>query len=332
MSVLNVAFVGSQDLARSLAKLNDTRDIESYVNKEVIDGTTRILSLLRPLKHPERLRPLLSCLNSARCGIVEIGKVDASLGEVLVAFGAAGIEHGHLIIAPEDGGWIDEEQVKVIQKQAGLESWILHPSSPDPHQLKQSLFKLLDELPSRTEDPLVIPIDQHFNVKGVGLVAIGYVQAGSIDKHDKLLALPTEDGGITRSLQVMDDDCETAIAGDRVGVALREMREAAVERGSILVHQGDGDWSGSLIRHDKSRVEVSPAPFQNKRLEEGDVVHGAIDLQFVVGRVTSVDGDTVNLEWDAPLFIRTVSPPRLLLTQLDANMRVIGHSSSVTAL
>ena len=85
MPVLNVAFVGSEELARSLAKKGDVRDIESYVFKEVKDGETRILSLLRPLRHPERLRPLLSVLNVAKAGVVEIKKVDAALGEVLVA-------------------------------------------------------------------------------------------------------------------------------------------------------------------------------------------------------------------------------------------------------
>ena len=48
MPVLNVAFVGSEELARALAKKGDVRDIESYVHKEVVDGQTRILSLLRP--------------------------------------------------------------------------------------------------------------------------------------------------------------------------------------------------------------------------------------------------------------------------------------------
>ena len=66
MPVLNVAFVGSEDFARVLAKKGDVRNIESYVFKEVVDGQTRILSLLRPLRHPERLRPLLSVLNVAK--------------------------------------------------------------------------------------------------------------------------------------------------------------------------------------------------------------------------------------------------------------------------
>ena len=36
-----------------------------------------------------------------------------------------------------------------------------------------------DELINADASPLVISIDQHFNVKGIGLVAIGYVQCGT---------------------------------------------------------------------------------------------------------------------------------------------------------
>ena len=112
MTVLNVAFVGSQEFAKSIAKLNDTRDIESYVFKMVQDDEVKVLSLLRPLRHPEKLRPLLSILNVARAGVVEISKVDSSLGEILVAFGCSGIENGHIIIRPADGEWVDQNKLR----------------------------------------------------------------------------------------------------------------------------------------------------------------------------------------------------------------------------
>ena len=53
MSVLNVAFYGSDEMASNIAKKGDSRDVVSYVFKETKDEKVRILSLLRPLKHPE---------------------------------------------------------------------------------------------------------------------------------------------------------------------------------------------------------------------------------------------------------------------------------------
>ncbi|MEE2759503.1 MAG: EF-Tu/IF-2/RF-3 family GTPase [Candidatus Thermoplasmatota archaeon] len=324
MSVLNVAFVGSEDLARKLAKKGDVRDIESYVHKESGDGDVRILSLLRPLRHPERLRPLLSVLNVAKAGIVEISEVDAALGEVLVAFGASGIHNGHAIISPNDGGWIDSEQVKMILNQAGLATWTLHEEVPDEHSLRE---KLLSSTEGGDQDaPLIIPIDQHFNVKGVGLVAIGYVQAGTISKHDEVLVLPANETGIARSLQVMDDDVEQSIAGDRVGVAIRNLREEALHRGCIITNpESDG-----LTRHDSSTFTLKRAPFQKRELVEGDVVHAAVDLQFQVGRIQTVKEDELLVNWEQPLWVQKRVDLPVIITQLDAgNMRIMGVATGI---
>ena len=333
MTVLNVAFVGTQDYAKSIAKLNDTRDIESYVYKVVEDGETKIISLLRPLRHPERLRPLLSVLNVARSGIVEIERIDAAIGEILVAFGCSGIEHGHIIIRPAEGEWVDPEQIRVIQQQAGLTSWTLHSNPPDEHEMRTILFDLLDNLEDQSKAPLVIPVDQHFNVKGVGLVAIGYVQSGIVNKHDKLLALPTTEIGTTRSLQVMDDDVDVAIAGDRVGVAMRDMRQEALERGSLLVKPDDDGGGGATMEcHEKSRLRLTTAPFLQKAISIGDVIHAAVDLQFVVGRVEAIEGHTLEISWDQTLFLRSDNQPRVLINQLDLKMRVLGFSNNLSPI
>tara|TARA_B100000700_G_scaffold107169_1_gene120943 strand:+ start:3799 stop:4791 length:993 start_codon:yes stop_codon:yes gene_type:complete len=327
MPVLNIAFVGSEDLARSLAKSNDVRDIESYVYKEEREGQISILSLLRPLRHPERLRPLLSVLNVAKVGIVEVKSIDASLGEILVAFGASGIKRGIAIINPEIGDWIGSDQVKIILEQAGLDSWKVHEKLPDPHDLREELYYHMQSTNREILDKnLVLPVDQYFNVKGVGLVAIGYVQSGSINKHDNVLILPANENGVVRSLQVMDDDVEVAVAGDRVGVALRNLREEALHRGCMICHPE----SDALVRHDKSKLKIKKAPFQKRNLAIDDVVHAAVDLQFVVGRVISLEDQNISVKWDSPLWIRKNSSPSIVITQLDAMpMRILGYVDEI---
>ena len=327
MPVLNVAFVGSEELARTLAKSNDVRDIESYVYKEDREGETCVLSLLRPLRHPERLRPLLSVLNVAEVGVVEINNVDAALGEILVSFGAAGVERGMAIINPSEGNWVDSEQVNMILSQAGLETWKLYESVPESHDIREELYQHMDVIGSKINSTkMVLPVDQHFNVKGVGLVAIGYVQSGTVSKHDEVLILPANETGVVRSLQVMDDDVDSAVTGDRVGVALRNLREEALHRGCMIIHPE----SQSLIRHDNSKIKMKNAPFQKRQLANEDVIHAAVDLQFVVGRIKQVDGEIIFVEWESPLWIRAEGSPEILITQLDAMpMRIIGRVESI---
>ena len=320
MAVLNVAFIGSESLAKKIAKKGDVRDIESYVYKEERDGEIKIISLLRPLKHPEKIRPLLSVLNVAKAGIIEISKIDSATGEICVSFGCADINNGLVIINSQDGDWIDPDQVRIILEQSGLENWKLYEQVPDEHIIREDLFALMEE--RETDDSsLILPVDQFFNVKGVGLVAIGYVQSGIVSKHDTIQVLPADENGIVRSLQVMDDDVENAISGDRVGLAIRNLREEALHRGCMIIHAE----SNVLVKNLSSTFAIDKAPFQKRILQVGDIIHAAVDMQFVVGRIKIIDQENVTVDWDIPLWTRKNNSPKIIITQLDATpMRIIG--------
>lgn len=334
MVVLNIAMIGSDELAKSIAKAADQRDVHTYVHKETNDGETKILSIIRPAKYPERLRPLLNALSAGQVGLIEVTAVDATLGEALVAFASAGLDQGMAVLNPPSGGWIDEDQVKMLFKQAGLSEWTF--SSNDGLALRDGLYALLEDrkthLNALSGAPLVVPVDQHFNVKGIGLVAIGYVQSGSLNVHDELVLLPTEGTGNTKSLQVMDDDVPTAFAGDRVGIALRNAKEEHLTGSTVLVRPAIEDKRTNtnvplaMAIHTTSVMNLTTSPFQKRVLAQGDVVHASVDLQFVVGRVKSVDAADIVVEWEAPLLIRQHEPPQVVIAQLDAKPRIMGSA------
>ena len=325
--------MGSDELAKTIAKATDQRDVHTYVHKESSADGPRILSIIRPAKMPERIRPFFNSLCAARVGLLEITGIDATFGEVLVGFASAGINKGIYVINPPQGEWIDEEQVKAFLGQAGLSSW--QQSGTDGVDLRGALYGLMDEISSDLEsaknEPLVVPIDQHFNVKGIGLVAIGYVQSGTISVHDELHLLPAEGPGTVKSLQVMDDDVEQAVAGDRVGIALRNTKEEHLTGGSLVIHPAVEDKNKGisipfcLEEHEKSSIELKISPFQKRKLAVGDVVHASVDLQFVVGRVESVDSG-LEIVWDSPLFIRKENPPVVIIAQLDSRPRIMGSA------
>ncbi len=318
MSVLNVAFYGSDELASNLAKKGDSRDVVSYVFKETKDEKVRILSLLRPLKHPESIRPLLSVLNVSRVGFVEVKQIDASLGEALVAMKCSEIEAGIAIINPDPGGWVDPGQVSILFKQAKL-NWKILEEVPEAHEIREELFSLgrsKDE-----SDELVVPLDQKFNVQGIGVVGIGYVQSGVIKKHDQIEVVPGRKSGVVRSLQVMDDDVNEAQSGDRVGVALRGVDEDDIGKGSMIVIKG----SDSLVEMSSSISKLEEAPFQRRQVVIGDIVHASTNMQFKVGRVISIQNGMISIEWESPLVVRKDGRGVVILVQLDAvPMRIIG--------
>ena len=334
MPVLNIAMVGSDDLAKEIAKATDQRDVHTYVHKESGSDGPRILSIIRPAKFPERLRPFLNALSAAKVGMVEITKIDATLGEVVVAFASAGIDKGLVIINPPQGEWVDEDQVKMIFKQAGLSNWTFEGN--DGIDLREKLYGLMDQVAADLKEiqqgPLVLPIDQHFNVKGIGLVAIGYVQSGTVNVHDELILLPANGAGSAKSLQVMDDDVDAAVAGDRVGLALRNAKEEHLGSGTILVHPAVEDKKTAtsiplaVVQHNSSTMTLTRSPFQKRELAVGDIIHASADLQFVVGRIESIDGNDAIVNWESPIFIRRENPQPTLIAQLDSKPRIMGNA------
>ena len=335
MNVLNIAMIGSDELARSIAKPSDQRDVHTYVNKESDADGVRILSLIRPAKYPERLRPFLNALSTSHAGLIEVTTIDATFGEALVSFSASGIDQGLVVINPQEGEWVDEEQVKTMFTQAGLTSWTFEHN--DGIHLRERFYSILDNLRTTLDEAakhdLVVPVDQYFTVKGIGLVAIGYVQCGTIQVHDEVVLLPAGGKGDVKSLQVMDDDVHHAKAGDRVGIALRNAKEEHLNGDTMIVHPALHDKRTGvdiplcLDAHTISEVHLKRSPFQKKQLQAGDVVHASVDLQFVVGRVKKCDGDTLVVEWEHKLFIRREHPSPVLLAQLDSKPRIMGSCS-----
>ena len=130
----------------------------------------------------------------------------------------------------------------------------------------------------------------------------------------------------------MDDDVQAARAGDRVGLALRNAKEDHLGSGTLLVRPAVEDKKTNttiplaVVAHHRSKLDLTRSPFQKRVLAEGDVIHASVDLQFVVGRVASVDGSTAIVAWENPLFIRRENPEPTLIAQLDSKPRIMGSA------
>ena len=322
MSVLNILFVGSDEVARSIAKKSDSRDVDNYVYKDLKEGGDfSTISILRPNNYPDKPKPFFTALTVSDFGIVEVNKVDSSFGEVIVSMASAGIEEGFVVVNPSEGEWVDDSQVKTLLQQAGLSNWKFIEN--DGVLIREKLISVLNQIEPNDEDGFVVAIDQAFTVKGVGLVAVGHVQSGKINKHDNVIFAGSEGNAIARSLQVMDLDVDIANLGDRVGLALRTagaFREDLLGKGSILA---DSDARFEVQK--KSEFEITKAAFQKNDLVKGDVVHFCSDLQFTVGRITKINGK-ISIEWDSPIVLNKTSKRNPLIVQLEAKPRIIGSA------
>ena len=322
MSVLNILFVGSDEVARSIAKKSDSRDVDNYIYKDLKeDSSFSTISIIRPINYPDKPKPFFASLTVSDFGIIEINKIDAAFGEAIVSMACAGIKDGFVIVNPTEGEWVDDSQVKTLLQQAGLSNWKFIEN--EGIIIREKLITILNKIKPQDEPGFVVAVDQAFTVKGVGLVAIGHVQSGTLNKHSEVIFAGSEGSAVARSLQVMDLDVDVANVGDRVGLALRaggSFRDDLLGRGSILA-----DTTDRFEIQKKSNFKMEKAAFQKHDLVDGDVIHLCADFQFIVGRVVNV-GNVIDVEWDSPIVINKSSKRNPLIVQLEANPRIMGFA------
>jgi hypothetical protein len=78
----------------------------------------------------------------------------------------------------------------------------------------------------------LIYVDRAFSVKGIGTVALGFVLSGKVSVHDKLRPIPGREGlrADVKSIQINDEDYESAGRGIRVGLSLKGVEPADLEK------------------------------------------------------------------------------------------------------
>jgi elongation factor 1-alpha len=138
-----------------------------------------------------------------------------------------------------------------------------------------TLDHLFERLPKTAGDDgdFRMYIDRTYSVTGVGAVASGTVMAGEVEAGDELLLGPMADGGFheveVRSIEMHYHRVDKAKAGRIVGIALKGVREADVERGMVLLPR---DADPDPVREFEAEVMVLNHP---TRITDGyePVVH-----------------------------------------------------------
>ena len=109
--------------------------------------------------------------------------------------------------------------------------------------------KGIDELRSGLQDslsppirqwngPFKMPIDHAFTIAGVGTVLTGTIHRGKVKVKDTVEIKPIDKIGQVRSLRSFGEDKEEAIAGERVGVAVKDIKPDEAHRGYVAISPG----------------------------------------------------------------------------------------------
>lgn len=102
-----------------------------------------------------------------------------------------------------------------------------------------TLIDILDELqapPLPTDKPLRIPIQDVYNIKGVGTVPVGRVETGVLKPGDKVIVMPVGKTGEVKSIEMHHQALQQAVPGDNIGFNIRGIGKDDIQRGDVVGH------------------------------------------------------------------------------------------------
>jgi len=317
MGNLNVAVLGPAGYAKDLGKKGTVSDITFYNLKKGDDTVT----IIEPTRYPERLAPLFYAASMADAVLIVVSEITPTLGEWVLMLNEVGVEQGYIILL----NYLTPGDLMPLLRGTVLEHYEF--VEEDPIALRDRLIARAHARASVQPGAGAvgtIPIDHHFNVRGIGTVILGGVVRGGIRKHDTLKIYPGEQEITVRSIQKHDDDFDWAAEGDRVGLALKNIESDDLDRGFVL-SSDPAIRTQTNLEARATLVKYWPAP-----LTAGTVLHLGHWMQFIPARVEAVrdDGDwrqptlTLALEKD---LVYLPGDTAVLHYLEGGKLRIVGH-------
>jgi selenocysteine-specific translation elongation factor len=277
MGNITVAVLGPQGYAADLGKKGTSTDITFYNIKKGEDTVT----MIEPTRYPERLAPLFYAVSLSKQSIIVVEQLDANFGECLLMLQCSGIKSGYIVLR----NYLSKEKIQSLIKGTNLETFEFLPD--DANVIRE---KLLEEAAKQKPAEVIsgaalvgiVPVDHAFNVKGVGVVVLGVVTNGFVQKHATLNVLPGSKSAQVRSIQKHDDEFDVAGAGDRVGLALKNIEVEDLDRGTVLTN--DPAVKTTL----KLEASASLVKYWQTPIKPGMVMHIGHWMQFITAKVEAI--------------------------------------------
>jgi len=98
----------------------------------------------------------------------------------------------------------------------------------------------LKEPEKPTQLPLRLPIQDVYNITGIGVVPVGRVETGVMKVGDKVIVVPGREGkgvpGEVKSIEMHHEQMQQAEPGDNIGFNVRGIGKKDIARGDVLGH------------------------------------------------------------------------------------------------
>ena len=155
-------------------------------------------------------------------------KFNSVKSEVTNLLKTAGYKVENVAFIPESAYQGDN----VVKKSVNM-SWYKGPTLLEA-------FDLLKQPEKPTNLPLRLPIQDVYNITGIGVVPVGRVETGKMKIGDKVIIVPAREGkGVTgeiKTIEMHHEQINEAEPGDNVGFNIRGIGKKDIARGDVLGH------------------------------------------------------------------------------------------------
>ena len=293
---LTVGIFGNQDLAKKLGKKDTINDIAIYSHS----SSEGVFTYICP--NSEKIQSLLQVLNMIDVPVLVIDNLTKEIGEMIVGINEMNFEKGFIVTDIRDA-------IQPLIKNTCLENFeIIGENDLWP--------KLLSFNIERHDDFLMLPIDNYFNVKGVGTVILGIIQSGKISLHEKLIVEPIGKEVIAKGIQSQDKGIEEADAGTRIGLNIKGVEAEELKRGFVIVKDKVEKSSEIVIKFKRNR-------FFKQEIKQGIPVLLSVGLQVVPCTIEST-GSELKLKSDQKIAYRK-NQRCIIASQNDIMPRIMGN-------
>lgn len=147
--------------------------------------------------------------------------------EIQKLLSSVGFKPDTIAIIPVSA-WVGDNVAKKSEKLA----WFKGPT------LVEQLDGLIAPEPPIGK-PLRLPIQDVYNIKGVGTVPVGRVETGVMKPGDKIIVNPPGKLGEVKTVEMHHEQLSQAVPGDNVGFNVRGLSKEDVARGDVVGHEKD---------------------------------------------------------------------------------------------
>ncbi|MDY6780384.1 MAG: translation elongation factor EF-1 subunit alpha, partial [Halobacteria archaeon] len=115
----------------------------------------------------------------------------------------------------------------------------------------------LEEPEEPTDLPMRLPVQDVYNISGIGTVPVGRIETGEMEPGDNVSFQPADVGGEVKTIEMHHEEVDYAGPGDNVGFNVRGVGQDDIRRGDVC---GPADDPPTVAESFKAQVVVMQHP------------------------------------------------------------------------